>query len=322
MPIVCTTKWDVCTALANCLDHNITMLPNSTTGDADEIRRLTCLTLNNLSIPFENKAVMVLGPGSKLLLQKLVLLISLRVPEAYLCCICLVNLSYMEDAIDIFMNYSPLMAANPSIFRSSATSTTSKSSLDLRTIHLRASANSKKSLRSDSATIQQAFSPTLSRPSSRNPSPARQCSIHSMTPALDDPNSLLRVLEKLLQAYRPFLMSTVLSIEGEAVRWAIAFLRNLTRTESSCILISQTDIPPLLVAILRHSPHPVKSWEKDSLEEHCLALLGNLISCEKGILALRACHATQVLEKIIGKGGMYDFRVTLILEALGDSNYR
>lgn len=242
-----------------------------------------------------------------MLLKMLVLLIRLRVPEAYLCCICLMNLSYLDDALDVFANYSPITAANPTVFRSSTSST---SSIDLHTVHLRLTSSQK-----TKSAIQQAF------PSSRNPSPARQCSIHSMTPALDDPNSLLRVLEKLLQAYRPFLMSTVLSIEGEAVRWAIALLRNLTRKESSVLLISRTDIPPLLVAILRHNPHPVQSWDKDSLEDHCLALLENLVSCESGILALRSCNAMEALERVVGEGGIYDYRATLVMESLGEPQY-
>ena len=304
----------MCSSLARCLDHNITILPHAD-NDTDEVRRLACLTLNNLSIPFENKAVMAFGPGSKILLEKLVQLIRLRVPEAYLCCICLMNLSFLDDALDVFVNYSPFTAANPTVFRTTPSST---NSIDLHTVHLRLSSSKK----TRNSAIYQAFPPSSGR-SSRNPSPARQCSIHSKTPALDDPNSLLRVLEKLLQAYRPFLMSTVLSIEGEAVRWAVALLRNLTRKESSCILISRTDIPPLLVAILRHSPHPVQSWNKDSLEDHCLALLGNLISCESGILALRNCNALEALENnIVGDGGIYDFRATLVIEALGEPQYR
>lgn len=72
-----------------------------------EERRLICLILNNLSIPFDNKAVMVLGPNGTNLVQVLLDTINGGNPETYLCCVCLMNLSILEDSKKVLTSYIP-----------------------------------------------------------------------------------------------------------------------------------------------------------------------------------------------------------------------
>ena len=85
VPMVCSGKWDVLTPLAKCL-----------TQESGDGRHLACLALNNLSIPTENKRVMALGPASKDVIGGLCKVIAEDKQESYLCCICLMNLSFLE----------------------------------------------------------------------------------------------------------------------------------------------------------------------------------------------------------------------------------
>jgi hypothetical protein len=83
VPMVCSGKWNVLTPLAKCL-----------TQESGDGRHLACLALNNLSIPTENKRVMALGPCSQEVIGGLCKVIAEDKQESYLCCLCLMNLSF------------------------------------------------------------------------------------------------------------------------------------------------------------------------------------------------------------------------------------
>jgi hypothetical protein len=95
VPMVCSGKWDVLTPLAQCL-----------TQESGDGRHLACLALNNLSIPTENKRVMALGPAAKDVIGGLCKVIKEETKESYLCCICLMNLSFLEASIGAILTYS------------------------------------------------------------------------------------------------------------------------------------------------------------------------------------------------------------------------
>jgi len=97
VPMVCSGKWDVLTPLAQCL-----------TQESGDGRHLACLALNNLSIPTENKRVMALGPASKDVIGGLCKVIAEDKQESYLCCICLMNLSFLEASITTILEHSPV----------------------------------------------------------------------------------------------------------------------------------------------------------------------------------------------------------------------
>lgn len=97
VPMVCSGKWDVLTPLAQCL-----------TQESGDGRHLACLALNNLSIPTENKRVMALGPAAKDVIGGLCKVIAEDKQESYLCCICLMNLSFLEASITSILQHSPV----------------------------------------------------------------------------------------------------------------------------------------------------------------------------------------------------------------------
>jgi len=97
VPMVCSGKYDVLTPLAKCL-----------TQESGDGRHLACLALNNLSIPTENKRVMALGPASKDVIGGLCKVIAEDKQESYLCCICLMNLSFLEASITSILQHSPV----------------------------------------------------------------------------------------------------------------------------------------------------------------------------------------------------------------------
>jgi len=102
VPMVCSGKWDVLTPLAKCL-----------TQESGDGRHLACLALNNLSIPTENKRVMALGPAAKDVIGGLCKVIAEDKQESYLCCICLMNLSFLEASITSILKHSPTSDGNP-----------------------------------------------------------------------------------------------------------------------------------------------------------------------------------------------------------------
>jgi len=266
VPLVCTQKYCVIPILAKCLTWNFKST-NTNNFCNDEIRRVACLTLNQLSLPFQNKKVMVFGMNeteSNHLIQNLNNIIRQRLPETYLCCICLMNLTFLENAIEPIIQFSPQnydLSRNPSLCKS----------ISNRQCH-----NS---------------NPKNWKPLKGNIS---NCTV----PCLDDPNSLLRSIECLMHEHRPFLMSKILSMEGEAIRWSVGLLRNLTKKERHCSIIAKTDIPSLVLSFVQHSPHQIIRWSKDSLEEMSLTVLGNLSDCEESRNILRLCNAVDVLRSL------------------------
>jgi hypothetical protein len=77
----------------------------------DEKLHFVCLALNNLAIPDENKRVMALERGSKTLIGNLSRVIASGKREAYLCCIILMNLSFLDKTATKILQYSPKNSA-------------------------------------------------------------------------------------------------------------------------------------------------------------------------------------------------------------------
>ncbi|KAL3908372.1 MAG: hypothetical protein SGILL_008510 [Bacillariaceae sp.] len=96
-PMVATGQYDVVNPLAQCLLHK----------NNNEKLHFVCLTLNNLSIPHDNKRVMVMERGAKKLIGNLCTLVASEKKECYLGCIILMNLSFFEPAETIIGQWSP-----------------------------------------------------------------------------------------------------------------------------------------------------------------------------------------------------------------------
>jgi len=237
VPMVCSGKYDVLTPLAKCL-----------TQESGDGRHLACLALNNLSIPTENKRVMALGPASKDVIGGLCKVIAEDKQESYLCCICLMNLSFLEASITSILQHSP----DPE---------------------------------------------------------------NSGIPPLDNPNSLLRVLEKLLTNSPAVPKSG--SGKSEGVRWACGLIKNLAKSEENAAMIGKTDIPKCVVENIRATTAPPSRWTSNSLEDFSLFVILNLAQWPVSREALINSGAVDVIKPIMAEGDLQGLKATMACAFLG-----
>jgi hypothetical protein len=231
VPMVCSGKYDVLTPLAKCL-----------TQESGDGRHLACLALNNLSIPTENKRVMALGPASGDVIGGLCKVIAEDKQESYLCCICLMNLSFLEASITSILQHSP-------------------------------------------------------GPNGKEIAP------------LDNPQSLIRVLEKLL-SNSPAAPKTS-SGKSEGVRWACGLIKNLAKSEENATVIGQTNIPKCVIENIRASTAPPSRWTSNSLEDFSLFVILNLAQWPGSRQALMKAGAVDVVKPIMMEGDLQGLKATM-----------
>mmetsp|Transcript_26225 Transcript_26225/g.30937 ORF Transcript_26225/g.30937 Transcript_26225/m.30937 type:complete len:526 (+) Transcript_26225:138-1715(+) len=242
VPMVCSGKWDVLTPLAKCL-----------TQESGDGRHLACLALNNLSIPTENKRVMALGPAAKEVIGGLCKVIAEDKQESYLCCICLMNLSFLEASITSILKHSP-------------------------------------------------------------------SSDGSVIPPLSNPDSLIRVLEKLL-ANCPTVSKSG-SGKSEGVRWACGLIKNLAKSEENAILFGKTDICKCVVDNLRNnSMTPPSRWTSNSLEDFSLFVVLNLAQWNGSKEALLDAETVKVIKPMMSEGDLQGLKATMACAFL-DAEWR
>ncbi|GAX14011.1 hypothetical protein FisN_5Lh072 [Fistulifera solaris] len=94
---VCTTKYDLIGAI----------LPSLAPTGSSIDRRQALLLINNLCIPMENKAAILLGDQGHSLVSAFLETIRARVSECYLAVVCLFNLSLLPEAKPILFRYVP-----------------------------------------------------------------------------------------------------------------------------------------------------------------------------------------------------------------------
>ena len=362
VPLVCNNEqWDVVGVLSSALlasavtteDEGVVKDTNTLKKlrggklTVDEDRRLMLWTLNNLSIPYENKASMAMGKSSSKLLQALTRIIELNLPESYLCCICLLNLTFYANVIRNVTLYVPPPPTqtlnNQTRFARSQTvscgSPKTKSPTNtISTVHharVRSLDMSGRPVRSGTKT----FSFGLN-------AEGRDGEISN---ALGNSSSLIRVVEKMMVAYTPFLLTSVRSVQGEAIRWSCGFIRNVTyvgsgvgtegnigmvdnhclcnnrpgeatnepTSETICLLLSQTEIPRLVMQYVKDSTHPIIEWTKDSLEDMCLGAMCNMAQWQSTREALWRAGTFQSLKKLEECPGIHGYRARAIRCSLG-----
>lgn len=238
VPMVCSGKWNVLTPLAQCL-----------TQESGDGRHLACLALNNLSIPTENKRVMALGPAAKNVIGGLCKVIAEDKQESYLCCICLMNLSFLEASITTILQHSPVEDGSPSL-----------------------------------------------KP-------------------LDNPDSLIRVLEKLLSSSPTTPKSG--SGKSEGVRWACGLIKNLAKSEENAMLFGKTEIPKCVVDNLRNTNTPPARWTSNSLEDFSLFVVLNLAQWSGSKDALVEAGAVDVVKPIMSEGDLQGLKAIMACAFLG-----
>jgi hypothetical protein len=142
---------------------------------------------------------MALGPSSAAVIGGLCRVIAEDKQESYLCCICLMNLSFLEASITSMLQHSPVPEGSDPIA------------------------------------------------------------------PLSNPESLLRILEKLLKNAPAVPKSG--SGKSEGVRWACGLIKNLAKSEENAALLGQTDIPKCVVNNVRNASSPPSRWTSNSLED-------------------------------------------------------
>lgn len=240
VPMVCSGKYDVLTPLAQCL-----------TQESGDGRHLACLALNNLSIPTENKRVMALGPSSSAVIGGLCKVIAEDKQESYLCCICLMNLSFLEASITTMLQHSPVAEGSDPVA------------------------------------------------------------------PLDNPESLIRILEKLLNNAPAVPKSG--SGKSEGVRWACGLIKNLAKSEENAALFGKTDIPKCVVDNIRNTTAPPSRWTSNSLEDFSLFVILNLAQWPVSRDALIAAGAIDVIKPIMAEGDLQGLKATMACAFLGAS---
>ena len=238
VPMVCSGKYDVLTPLALCL-----------TQESGDGRHLACLALNNLSIPTENKRVMALGPASSAVIGGLCKVIAEDKQESYLCCICLMNLSFLEASITTMLQHSPVAEGSDAL------------------------------------------------------------------PPLDNPESLIRILEKLLKNAPAVPKSG--SGKSEGVRWACGLIKNLAKSEENAALFGKTDIPKCVVGNIRNTTAPPSRWTSNSLEDFSLFVVLNLAQWPVSRQALIDAGAIEVIKPIMAEGDLQGLKATMACAFLG-----
>jgi hypothetical protein len=246
-------------ALAQCLAK--------TDCNTNYIRHLSCLALNNLSIPPENKAVLSLGPASKEIIAGLCQIIAEDTPQlSYLGCIVLMNLSFFESSslLQQHIHHSPLNNANDET-------------------------GGGKSLNN-------------SPPLDCSPDDSLLCVLEKF---LTNNTKSLALTVAAAAAIMPIQSDTtsgslpLLAAENNAdhdassssshhlrVCWACGLIKNLAKNKENAALMGQTNIPQCLVDIIRQSSssscstRPSSStsscWTNNGLEFFCLHAILNL----------------------------------------------
>lgn len=272
VPMVCTTKYNVTAALLPCLS------PSASAPD----RRKALLILANLSIPMENKAVMLLQPqplqqtalevqeqedADDELLSALLRILHLRLGETYLAAACLFNLSFLEEAQARMLTWK------------------------CRRYDEIQDTNDESSGRSTTTTI-----------------PPDSCL--AMIESL-----LLEYTPFLFSDGKGGNNSSQPSVQGETVRWCMGAVRNMVTVPENARLVATTRIPELAASCLNASTRDLGLWtSRDSLEDACLMLLVYTTSTTSmpDLLAV----LRPALTKIQGQGGIHELRAAALLQQL------
>jgi hypothetical protein len=132
---------------------------------------------------------------------------------------------------------------------------------------------------------------------------------------LENPDSLLRVLEKLLNSAPAAAKSG--SGKSEGVRWACGLIKNLAKSEENAALIGKTDIPKSVVENVRSTTAPPSRWTSNSLEDFSLFVILNLAQWPVSREALQSAGAIDVIKPIMAEGDLQGLKATMASAFLG-----
>ena len=78
--------------------------------------------------------------------------------------------------------------------------------------------------------------------------------------------------------------------------------RNLACTKKGAIVVSQTDIPSMVLSYVRDSRKPLHEWTLHSLEDLSLQVLVNLATHEQSAECLKLLKAQHAFDSIVSQG--------------------
>jgi hypothetical protein len=151
--------------------------------------------------------------------------------------------------------------------------------------------------------------------------------------ALENPDSLIRVLEKLLLDssstpksgsgksegvrrracgfFKNLTKSEDYAVNSEGIRWACALIKNLAKSEDNAKLLGKTDIPMCVVDNLRNANTSPNRWTSNSLEDFSLFVVLNLAQWDASKDALIDAGAVEVIKSIMNEGDLQGLKATM-----------
>jgi hypothetical protein len=274
IPMVCSGFYDVLTPLAISLKQ--------TTGTH---RHISCLALNNLSIPFENKSLMALGPASKEIFGGLCRVIADDKEDCFLGILCLMNLSQLEDCITKMLYFSP---NDENCFMPPLSNPNSLvrilESILTRSPHLISS-------------LEHSSASTVERGANKS---SKSESLLDWLKTMRGMfvSSVLILLSDPYQYHQPHASKTV-SHKSEKIRWTYSLLKNLSRCDQNADLIGRTKIPQLVVTSIASADQHPASWNRGSVEDFSLSIVLNLSQYPVSRAALLNSNVVDVIAPIM-----------------------
>jgi hypothetical protein len=128
-------------------------------------------------------------------------------------------------------------------------------------------------------------------------------------PPLQNPKSLLRVLEKLLTTTPA--SAKVGSGKSEGARWACGLIKNLAKSEENAALIGKTEIPKCVVENIRSSTTPPSRWTSNSLEDFSLFVILNLAQWTGAKKTLLEANTLSVIKPIMKENDLQGLKATM-----------
>jgi hypothetical protein len=149
---------------------------------------------------------------------------------------------------------------------------------------------------------------------------------YSYTRPIDNPDSLIRVMESIVKEYAPTVLANPLvhSVQAECTRWSIGSMRNFSTIHENALVIAQsTDLVSIaLQLIAEFSKHDMALWTRDSLPDACIMLLVHIIKYPDCLACLDKAAVIDALSTLKTRGGIHAMRANaVILQLEGKESY-
>jgi len=258
--------------------------------------RQALLILSNLTIPMENKAVLLLGPHRDLLLTTLYQGLTVILDDSRTSSTAVLN---HRRTISTMIND---MSSDDSLTQSTNFANMQQRKLE---VHLVVAILYNLSFLDDGAEILASFAPPMTKNDTSRSSSSLSSPPSSVVSPLDNSSSLLRVLERMVVIFQPLVAPRLVdtdsvmvtaSVERQCMRWAFGIARNmcansniasvsgsgapvptttLSTTARRTKWIGASKIPLVALQVIRYTPTSQNyqgKWKPQSLEDLAMGL--------------------------------------------------